>query len=115
MATRTTTKKAELKTSTAKPTTEKEAPAKKTTTVKAAVKGTVKKATTRKTTVRKTASKKAVSLNTEVYVQWLGKEVSEKDIVDSIKKIWTEEMAKKKLILQILRFILNQKTMVHIT
>ena len=88
MATRTTTKKAELKTSTAKPTTEKEAPAKKTTTVKAAVKGTVKKATTRKTTVRKTASKKAVSLNTEVYVQWLGKEVSEKDIVDSIKKIW---------------------------
>ena len=91
MATRTTTKKAELKTSTAKPTTEKEAPAKKTTTVKAAVKG----ATTRKTTVRKTASKKAVSLNTEVYVQWLGKEVSEKDIVDSIKKIWTEEMGKK--------------------
>ena len=48
MATRTTTKKAELKTSTAKPTTEKEAPAKKTTTVKAAVKGTVKKATTKK-------------------------------------------------------------------
>ena len=89
MATRTTTKKAELKTSTAKPATEKEAPAKKTTTAKAAVKATVK------TTVRKTASKKAVSLNTEVYVQWLGKEVSEKDIVDSIKKIWTEEMGKK--------------------
>ena len=88
MATRTTTKKAE-------PATEKEAPAKKTTTAKAAVKATVKKATTRKTTVRKTASKKAVSLNTEVYVQWLGKEVSEKDIVDSIKKIWTEEMGKK--------------------
>ena len=42
MATRTTTKKAELKTSTAKPATEKEASAKKTTTVKAAVKGTVK-------------------------------------------------------------------------
>ena len=95
MATRTTTKKAELKTSTAKPATEKETPAKKTTTAKAAVKATVKKATTRKTTVRKTASKKAVSLNTEVYVQWLGKEVSEKDIVDSIKKVWTEEMGKK--------------------
>ena len=93
MATRTTTKKAELKTSTAKPATEKEAPAKLA--AEAAVKGTVKKATTRKTTVRKTASKKAVSLNTEVYVQWLGKEVSEKDIVDSIKKIWTEEMGKK--------------------
>ena len=108
MATRTTTKKAELKTSTAKPTTEKEAPAKKTTTVKAAVKGTVKKATTRKTTVRKTASKKAVSLNTEVYVQWLGKEVSEKDIVDSIKKIWTEEMGKKEADLTDLKIYIKQ-------
>ena len=95
MATRTTTKKAELKTSTAKPATEKEAPAKKTTTAKAAVKATVKKATTRKTTVRKTASKKAVSLNTEVYVQWLGKEVYERDIIENIKKVWTEEMGKK--------------------
>ena len=95
MATRTITKKAELKTSTAKPATEKEAPAKKTTTVKAAVKGTVKKPTTRKTTVRKTASKKAVSLNTEVYVQWLGKEVYERDIIENIKKVWTEEMGKK--------------------
>ena len=95
MATRTTTKKAELKTSTAKPATEKEAPAKKTTTAKAAVKATVKKATTRKTTVRKTASKKTVSLNTEVYVQWLGKEVYERDIIENIKKVWTEEMGKK--------------------
>ena len=95
MATRTTTKKAEPKTTTAKTAIEKEAPAKKTTTVKAAVKGTVKKATTRKTTVRKTASKKAVSLNTEVYVQWLGKEVYERDIIENIKKVWTEEMGKK--------------------
>ena len=95
MATRTITKKAELKTSTAKPATEKEAPAKKTTTVKAAVKGTVKKATTRKTTVRKTSSRKTVSLNTEVYVQWLGKEVYERDIIENIKKVWTEEMGKK--------------------
>ena len=43
MATRTITKKAELKTSTAKPATEKEAPAKNPTTAKAAVKETVKK------------------------------------------------------------------------
>ena len=91
MATRTTTKKAELKTSTAKPATEKEAPAKKTVTKKI----TEKAATVKKTAVRKTSSRKTVSLNTEVYVQWLGKEVSEKDIVDSIKKIWTEEMGKK--------------------
>ena len=91
MATRTTTKKAELKTSTAKPATEKEAPAKKTVTKKV----TEKAATVKKTAVRKTSSRKTVSLNTEVYVQWLGKEVSEKDIVDSIKRIWTEEMGKK--------------------
>ena len=91
MATRTITKKAELKTSTAKPATEKEAPAKKTVTKKV----TEKAATVKKTAVRKTSSRKTVSLNTEVYVQWLGKEVSEKDIVDSIKKIWTEEMGKK--------------------
>ena len=68
MATRTTTKKAELKTSTAKPATEKEAPAKKTVTKK---------------------------VNTEVYVQWLGKEVYERDIIENIKKVWTEEMGKK--------------------
>ena len=107
MATRTTTKKAELKTSTAKPATEKEAPAKKTTTVKAAVKGTVKKATTRKT-AKKTSekpvekeekkptrrvSKKEVA--TEVYVQFLGREVSTKDVLKNVKKIWTDEMGKK--------------------
>lgn len=87
MATRTITKKAELKTSTAKPATEKEAPAKKTVTEKAA--------TVKKTAVRKTSSRKTVSLNTEVYVQWLGKEVYERDIIENIKKVWTEEMGKK--------------------
>lgn len=96
MATRTITKKAELKTSTAKPAIEKEAPAKKSVAKKVTEKAaTVKKTAAKKTTVRKTASKKAVSLNTEVYVQWLGKEVFEKDIIESIKKIWTEEMGKK--------------------
>ena len=107
MATRTTTKKAELKTSTAKPATEKEAPAKKVTTAKAAVKATVKKTATKKTTVRKTTSRKAASINTEVYVQWLGKEVSEKDIVDSIKKIWTEEMGKKETELKDLKIYIK--------
>ena len=91
MATRTTTKKAELKTSTAKPATEKEAPAKKTVTKKV----TEKAATVKKTAVRKTSSRKTVSLNTEVYVQWLGKEVYERDIIENIKKVWTEEMGKK--------------------
>ena len=103
MATRTTTKKAELKTSTAKPATEKEAPAKKTVTKKI----TEKAATVKKTAVRKTSSRKTVSLNTEVYVQWLGKEVSEKDIVDSIKKIWTEEMGKKEAALTDLKIYIK--------
>ena len=95
MATRTTTKKAELKTSTAKPAIEKEAPAKKTVAKKVTEKAaTVKKAATKKTNVKKNSSKKAVSLN-PVYVQWLGKEVYTKDIVENIKKIWTEEMGKK--------------------
>ena len=75
-------KKAELKTSTAKPATEKEAPAKKTVTKKI----TEKAATVKKTAVRKTSSRKTVSLNTEVYVQWLGKEVYERDIIENIKK-----------------------------
>ena len=101
MATRTTTKEAELKTSTAKPAIEKEAPAKKTVAKKAtekpaaAKKPAAKKPAAKKPAVRKTAAKKAVSLNTEVYVQWLGKEVYAKDIVENIKKIWTEEMGKK--------------------
>ena len=88
MATRTTTKKAELKTSTAKPATEKEAPAKLAAEpeTKEPVKATV-------------TEKKAV----EVFVQWLGKEIYAKDVVDSIKKIWTEEMGKKESELEDLR------------
>ena len=80
MATRTTTKKAEPKTTTAKTAIEKEAPA--------------KKKTTAKRTTRKAAAKKAEA-TTEVFVQWLGKEIYAKDVVESIKKIWTEEMGRK--------------------
>lgn len=117
MATRTTTKKAEPKTTTAKTAIEKEAPAKiaaepvkaaeaatpekavttKKTTEKASVKKTpaVKKTAERKPAARKTAAKKAAPANTEVYVQFWGKEVYAKDVVESIKKIWTDEMGKK--------------------
>lgn len=108
MATKTTTKKAEPKTSADKATTVKEAPAKKTrakavkaeaaeanTTVAAAetAEKPAAKKTTRKPAARKTAKKAVV--NTEVYVQFWGKEVYAKDVVESIKKIWTEEMGKK--------------------
>ena len=115
MATKTTTKKAEPKTTTANTAIEKEAPAKaaaepaKTaadnTTEKApakktaaarktAEKATVKKTAEKKPAARRTA-KKAAPANTEVYVQFWGKEVYAKDVVESIKKIWTEEMGKK--------------------
>lgn len=124
MATRTTTtKKAEPKTTTANTAIEKEAPAKitaepvkteapaaeapKKTTEKApakktaATKKTTEKTTTEKKTAekkpaaRKTTAKKAASVNTEVYVQFLGKEVYAKDVVEGVKKIWTDDMGKK--------------------
>ena len=102
MATRTTTKKAEPKTTTAKTAIEKEAPAKLAAEpeTKEPVKATVTEKTTEevkapaKKTTRKAAAKKAEA-NAEVFVQWLGKEIYAKDVVESIKKIWTEEMGRK--------------------
>lgn len=106
MATRTTTKKAEPKTKepvkatvTEKITEEVKTPAKKTTRKRTAVKETTEektteKKTTAKRTTRKAAAKKAEA-TTEVFVQWLGKEIYAKDVVESIKKIWTEEMGRK--------------------
>lgn len=120
MATRTTTKKAEPKTTTAKTAIEKEAPAKtaaepvkadaataKKTTEKTTARKTAtakktaekpaaeKKTAAKKPAVKRTAAKKTTSVNTEVYVQFWGKEVYAKDIVESVKKIWTDEMGKK--------------------
>ena len=42
--------------------------------------------------VRRTAKKEATA---EVYVQFMGKEVYAKDVLENVKKIWTEEMGKK--------------------
>ena len=137
MATKTTAKKAELGTSTAKATKVKEAPAKtaaaapveeaakketaakeaavKETTVKEsaekveekkaetkkadekeAVKETAKIAKTakaaKKTTTRRTTKKEA---SAEIYVQFLGREIYAKDVLENVKKIWTDEMGKK--------------------
>lgn len=106
MATRTTAKKAEPNTSTVK-TSVKEAPA-KTAAVKEAVKETEttaaktvketekpaakkvseKKPAAKKTTAKKAAEKKEV--NTEVYVQFAGKELCTKDAVEKVKAAWTE-------------------------
>ncbi len=52
---------------------------------------TAKKTTAKKTTTRKPAPKKTQ----EVYIQYWGKEVCEKDVVDRIKAIWTKEMGRK--------------------
>lgn len=119
MATRSTTKKAEPKATTAKTANVNEAPVKnvaaasadepavaetKKETVKStAAKKSAEKATTKKTTAAKAAPKKAASktakaaapANTEVYVQFWGKEVYAKDVVENVKKIWTEELGKK--------------------
>ena len=82
-----------------KKTTRKRTTAKKTTEEKT----TEKKTAAKRTPTRKTAAKKAAEVNTEVFVQWLGKEIYAKDVVDSIKKIWTEEMGKKESELEDLR------------
>ena len=110
MATRTTTKKAEPKSTTAKKTANvKEAPVKNvaaetvTETAEAAEKAPAKKSVAKKTAAKtagkktstRTTAKKAAPANTEVYVQFWGKEVYAKDVVENVKKIWTEEMGKK--------------------
>ena len=53
-----------------------------------------KKSAAKRTTTRKTTAKKA-TVDTEVFVQFWGKEVVVKDVVENIKKVWTEEMGKK--------------------
>lgn len=116
MATKATTKKAEPKKTTAKTADVKETPVKnaasetetaaaevkpaaKSTARKTTAKKTAEKKTDEKTTAKKTATraaaKKTVPANTEVYVQFWGKEVYAKDVVENVKKIWTEEMGKK--------------------
>ena len=66
--------------------------------VKETEKPAVKKETAKKPAARKTPAKRAAAkktVNTEVYVQFWGKEVYAKDVVENIKKIWTEELGKK--------------------
>ena len=87
MTPKTTAKKAEPDTSTVQTTEVKEAPAK--TTVR-------KTRTTAKKTTEKPARRTVKKeVNAEVYVQFLGKEVYAKDVLENVKKIWTEEMGKK--------------------
>ena len=111
MANKTTTKKAEPKATTAKTTTASKAPAKKqddvaTTVVETEAKAekkttakttktAAKKPAAKRTPTRKTTAKTAPAINEEVYIQFLGREVFAKDVVENIKKVWTDEMGKK--------------------
>ena len=100
MTPKTTAKKAEPDTSIVQTTEVKEAPAKttvrktRTTAKKTAEKPAAEKkpATEKKPAARRTVKKE---VNAEVYVQFLGKEVYAKDVLENVKKIWTEEMGKK--------------------
>jgi hypothetical protein len=73
-----------------------ETDAKKTTSKKTTAARSEKKAAGEKTTAtaRKSTSRKKSVVNTEIYVQFWGKEVYTTEVVDSIRKIWTEEMGK---------------------
>ena len=94
MTPKTTAKKAEPDTSTVQTTEVKEAPAK--TTVRK-TRTTAKKTSEKPAAEKKTAARRTVKkeVNAEVYVQFLGKEVYAKDVLENVKKIWTEEMGKK--------------------
>ena len=98
MATRTTTKKAEPKTTTAKTAIEKEAPAKLAAEpeTKEPVKATVTEKTTEevKAPAKKTTAKKA-EVKTEMFLQFAGKEYTEKEIFQKVKDVWTKVLKNK--------------------
>lgn len=70
---------------------------KKETVKKEAEKPVAAKVAEKKPAVKKTATKTTTqkAANTEVYVQFWGKEIYAKDVVEMIKKVWTDEMGKK--------------------
>lgn len=68
-----------------------ETTAKKATTKKATDKAATKttKAATTKTTAKKTTAKKDMKVST--FVEYYGKQVDQKDIIASVKKVWTKK------------------------
>ena len=58
-----------------------------------------KKAPAKKTAAKKTAAKKApakkAELKTEMYIQFYGKEYSDKEILQKVKEIWTKVLKNK--------------------
>ena len=66
---------------------------------KAAEKATAKKTPAKKTTAKKTTTKKTpakkAELKTEMYLQFYGKEYSDKEILQKVKEIWTKVLKNK--------------------
>lgn len=69
-------------------------PAKKTTARKSVKKVSEKpvKAVEKKPATRRTAKKESAA---EIYVQFLGREISAKDVLENVKNLWTSEMGRK--------------------
>lgn len=67
-------------------------------TAKTAVKETVKEATEKKAAAKKAPAKKAAAkkeIKIKTYVQYMGRQVEEKDMIAAVKKSWTKEYGKK--------------------
>lgn len=109
MATRKKTKMEEVTKDTATAATVDETPAKKTAT-KAKTEKKVVAAEPKKSPARRTAAKK-VQHNEEIYVQFLGREVSAKELSEKIKEIWTNEMGKKATDLKDLKVYIKPEEM----
>ena len=71
---------------------------KKTSAAKETVKETVKKATEKKAPAKKEPAKKSAAkkeIKIKTYVQYMGRQVEEKDMIAAVKKAWTKENKKK--------------------
>ena len=83
----------------AKKTTSTKAAAEKKETVKAAEVKAAAPAEDKKTAAKKAPAKKApakkAELKTEMYLQFYGKEYSDKEILQKVKEIWTKVLKKK--------------------
>ena len=86
---------------------------KKTSAAKETVKETVKKATEKKAPAKKEPAKKSAAkkeIKIKTYVQYMGRQVEEKDMIAAVKKAWTKENKRKSEISKILRCILSRRT-----
>ena len=74
---------------------QKKTPAKETKKTTRKTTATKKSAAAKTTAAKRTTRKKAHVVNQEVYIQFWGKEVYAKDVVDRIKNIWETDMGRK--------------------